>query len=103
MVRSGNLTITRHRLSVTGNCTMKWGRCKRPENRPYVESQVRPHKTGLEHDFSSDLLDKPVDTAYGPYADNFPEAQHKYGLFQPIRTELERLKAEKDKIQDKAR
>jgi thiosulfate dehydrogenase len=82
---------------------MKWGRCKRPENRPYVESQVRPHKTGLEHDFSSDLLDKPVDTAYGPYADNFPEAQHKYGLFQPIRTELERLKAEKDKIQDKAR
>ena len=103
MARSGNLTITRHRIPVTGNRTMKWGRCKRPENRPYVESQVRPHKTGLEHDFSSDLLDKPVDTAYGPYADNFPEAQHKYGLFQPIRTELERLKAEKDKIQDKAR
>ncbi len=52
---------------------MKWGRCKRPENRPYIESQVRPHKAGLDRDFSSDLLDKPVDTAYGPYADSFPE------------------------------
>ncbi len=65
MARSGNLTITRHRISVTGNCTMKWGRCKRPENRPYVESEVRPHKAGLDRDFSSDLLDKPVDAAYG--------------------------------------
>jgi thiosulfate dehydrogenase len=43
------------------------------------------------------LLDKPVDAAYGPYADRFPEAQHKYGPFAPIRAELERLKAEKDK------
>ena len=39
----------------------------------YVESQARPHKAGLEHDFSSDLLDKPVDAAYGPYADVFPK------------------------------
>jgi len=103
MARNGNLTITRHRISVTGNCTMKWGRCKRPENRPYVESQVRPHKVGLDRDFSSDLLDKPVNTAYGPYADGFPEEQHKYGPFAPIRAEIARLKAEKDKTQDKAR
>jgi len=103
MARSGNLTITRHRISVTGNCTMKWGRCKRPENRPYVESQVRPHKAGLEHDFFSDLLDKPVDTAYGPYADHFSEAQHKYGPFAPIRAELDRRKSARDKTQDKAR
>ena len=61
----------------------------------YVEQQARPHKAGLEHDFSSDLLDKPVDTAYGPYADGFPEEQHKYGPFAPIRAEIERLKGEK--------
>ena len=58
---------------------MKWGRCKRPENRPYVGSQVRPHKAGLEHDFSSDLLDKPVDTAYGPYADGFRKSNINMG------------------------
>jgi thiosulfate dehydrogenase len=43
------------------------------------------------------LLDKPVDTAYGPYADGFSEEQHKYGPFQPIRDEVARLKAEQDK------
>ncbi len=63
----------------------------------YVELQVRPHKSGLENDFLPDLLDKPVDAAYGPYADHFSEAQHKYGPFQPIRAEIERLKADKDK------
>lgn len=63
----------------------------------YVESKARPHKAGLEQDFSSDLLDKPVDAAYGPYADHFPERQHKYGPFGPIRAEIERLKVEKEK------
>ncbi|HUZ90890.1 MAG TPA: hypothetical protein VMU78_03165 [Methylocella sp.] len=64
---------------------------------------MRPHKAGLDRDFSSDLLDKPVDAAYGPYADGFQEEQHKCGPFAPIRAEIERLKAEKDKTQDKAR
>ncbi len=59
----------------------------------FVESQPRPHKAGLDQDFSADLLDKPVDTAYGPYADSFPEAQHKYGPYAPIRAELAHLKA----------
>jgi hypothetical protein len=40
MARSGNLTITRQRIPVTGNCAMKWGRYKRPENQPYVEEQA---------------------------------------------------------------
>jgi thiosulfate dehydrogenase len=66
----------------------------------YVEQQARPHKSGLEHDFSDDLLNKPVDAAYGPYADQFPEAQHKYGPFAPIRAELARLKAEEKRSQD---
>lgn len=60
----------------------------------FVESQERPRKTGLDKDFSGDLLDKPVDAPYGPYADKFPQAQHKYGPFAPIRAELARLKAE---------
>ncbi len=57
-------------------------------------SQPRPHKAGLERDFP-DLLQKPVDTPYGPYADGFSAAQHKYGPFAPIRASLARLKAEK--------
>jgi thiosulfate dehydrogenase len=55
-------------------------------------SQPRPHKAGLEHDFP-DLLQKPEDTPYGPYADGFSEQQHKYGPFGPIREALARLRA----------
>jgi len=60
----------------------------------YVESQPRPRKAGLDKDFP-DLLEKPVDTPYGPYADGFSEQQHKYGPFAPIRAEIARLKAQK--------
>ncbi len=59
----------------------------------YVELQPRPTKSGLARDFSTDLLAKPVDAPYGPYADHFPETQHKYGPFMPIRAEIARLKA----------
>ena len=45
----------------------------------YVVSKPRPAKAGLDKDFP-DLLQKPVDAPYGPYADNFTELQHKYGL-----------------------
>ena len=58
----------------------------------YVLSQPRPHKAGLEKDFP-DLLAKPIDAPYGPYAGTFSEAQHKYGPFAPIRAEIEKLKA----------
>ncbi|WP_036259339.1 c-type cytochrome [Methylocapsa aurea] len=68
----------------------------------YVESQSRPAKSGLAHDFAN-LLDKPVDAAYGPYADSFSEAQHKYGPFAPIRAEIARLKAEKKLIPNETR
>ena len=60
----------------------------------YVVSRPRPHKAGLEKDFP-DLLEKPVDAPYGPYADGFSEQQHKYGPFPPIRAAIARLKAEK--------
>jgi thiosulfate dehydrogenase len=59
----------------------------------YVVSQPRPNRPGLDHDFS-DLLQKPVDAPFGPYADAFSEQQHKYGPFAPIRTAIERLKRE---------
>jgi thiosulfate dehydrogenase len=57
----------------------------------YFLSQPRPHKAGLERDYP-DLLQKPVDTPYGPYADGFPEQQHKYGPFAPVRAALAQLK-----------
>lgn len=58
----------------------------------YVLSQPRPHRAGLEKDFP-DLLAKPVDAPYGPYADGFTEKQHKYGPFAPIVAAIKRLKA----------
>ncbi|QBR71205.1 cystathionine gamma-synthase [Beijerinckiaceae bacterium] len=67
----------------------------------YVESQARPHKSGLDKDFAEDLLDKPIDAPYGPYADNFSEEQHKYGPYGPIRAEIARLKGLKDKAPGK--
>jgi len=57
----------------------------------FMISKPRPHKAGLEHDYP-DLLQKPVDTPYGPYADGFSEQQHKYGPFGPIREALARLR-----------
>jgi thiosulfate dehydrogenase len=60
----------------------------------YMLSQPRPQKSGLANDFP-DLLNKPVDTPYGPYADTFSATQHKYGPFAPIRAAIERLKAGK--------
>ena len=50
----------------------------------YVEAQPRPHKPDLDRDFP-DRREKPVDTAYGPYADAFSANQHKFGPFAPIR------------------
>jgi thiosulfate dehydrogenase len=58
----------------------------------HLVSQPRPHKEGLARDYP-DLLQKPVDTPYGPYADGFGEQQHKYGPFAPIREFVLRLKA----------
>ena len=61
----------------------------------YVLSQPRPRKAGLEHDFPNLLL-KPIDAPYGPYADKFSKAQHKYGPFAPIRAAIARLKPAKE-------
>jgi len=59
----------------------------------YMLSQPRPHKASLDKDFP-DLLEKPVDAPYGPYADGFSVQQHKLGPFGPIRAAIAPLKAE---------
>lgn len=53
----------------------------------FVNSQPRPHKD--QSGDWKDLRQKPIDFPFGPYADSFPEKQHKYGPFRPI---LESLK-----------
>jgi len=49
----------------------------------YINSFPRPEKANKEADFPDRKL-KPVSTPYGPWADDFPPEQHKYGPFQPI-------------------
>jgi thiosulfate dehydrogenase len=63
----------------------------------FVVSQPRPALAGVDKDFP-DLLSKPVDTSYGPYADGFSATQHKYGPYAPIRAAVARLKAEKGSV-----
>ncbi|WP_339923204.1 c-type cytochrome [uncultured Cyclobacterium sp.] len=48
----------------------------------YVNSMSRPSKD-LSGDWP-DISKKPMDHPFGPYSDDFPETQHKYGPFQPI-------------------
>lgn len=48
----------------------------------FVNSRPRP-AMNLSADWP-DISKKPVDHPFGPYADSFTEAQHKYGPFGPI-------------------
>ncbi len=48
----------------------------------YVNTRPRP-PMDLSKDWP-DIAKKPVDHPFGPYKDNFPEHQHKYGPFAPI-------------------
>ena len=48
----------------------------------YVNSMPRPEKD-LSGDWP-DISKKPFDHPFGPYADEFPEVQHKFGPFGPI-------------------
>lgn len=58
----------------------------------YFISRDRPRKSNLDRDFPI-LLEKPVDTPYGPYADGFGQEQHTFGPFAPIRARVEELAA----------
>lgn len=48
----------------------------------FVNSQPRPHLD--QRGDWPDVSKKPFDAPFGPYADSFPQRQHKYGPFQPI-------------------
>jgi thiosulfate dehydrogenase len=58
----------------------------------YINSKERPAKANLDKDFPR-LLQKPVDTPYGPYADGIDPKQHKFGPFGPIRAKVRELNA----------
>ncbi len=62
-------------------------------------SKPRPHRAGLEQDFP-DLLKKPIDAPYGPYADGFSEEQHKYGPYGPIREKLKEIEKQKTDVRN---
>ena len=49
----------------------------------YINAQPRPAMANLERDYPK-RSDKPIDSPYGPYADPFPQEQHKFGPFKPI-------------------
>jgi thiosulfate dehydrogenase len=49
----------------------------------FINSQPRPHK--YQNTDCKFLSKKPIDSPFGPYADNFSEKQHKYGPFKPIK------------------
>lgn len=49
----------------------------------FINSQPRPGHRFLAEDWP-DVSKKNFDHPFGPYADPFPEQQHKYGPFQPI-------------------
>ena len=49
----------------------------------YVNSQPRPHKDQSKDWPKYDK--KPIDFAFGPFADSFSEQQHKYGPYKPIK------------------
>ena len=57
----------------------------------YINSHPRPIKSNLAVDYP-DRTKKPIDSPYPPYADDFPQEQHQYGPFQPIREYYENLK-----------
>ncbi|MBM2812787.1 MAG: cytochrome c family protein, partial [Chloroflexi bacterium] len=57
----------------------------------FVNSKPRPEMPNLENDYP-DRSVKPIDNGYGPYADPFPQDQHKYGPFQPIEQYYKALK-----------
>jgi thiosulfate dehydrogenase len=52
----------------------------------YVCSQPRP-AFDISKDWP-DLKKKPIDMPFGPYADSFPQMQHKYGPYKPIKSAL---------------
>jgi len=60
----------------------------------FINSKPRPAMANLDKDYP-DRSAKPIDNGYGPFADPFPEDQHKYGPFAPIEAYYKALKKSK--------
>lgn len=58
----------------------------------YINAQPRPMMSNLERDYP-DRSTKPVDNAYGPFADPFSLEQHRFGPFRPIEEYYKQAKA----------
>src|ERR1700731_3978056 len=61
------------------------------------QSAEGPQKADLARDYPI-LLQKPVDSPYGPYADDFSPQQHKYGPFGPIRAKVKELQGQSTRV-----
>jgi thiosulfate dehydrogenase len=61
----------------------------------FVNSQPRPKHPFLKTDFPK-IDGKPFDHPFGPFADTFPEIQHKFGPFQPIVDFQKKMKEQKE-------
>jgi len=57
----------------------------------YINSKPRPRMADLDRDYP-DRSTKPIDGPYGPYADDFPIEQHRFGPFPPIEQYYKSLK-----------
>jgi len=57
----------------------------------FINNNPRPQMPNLEQDYP-DKSTKPVDNPYGPYADDFPVEQHRFGPFPPIEAHYKALK-----------
>jgi len=57
----------------------------------YINSKPRPQMADLDRDYP-DRSTKPIDGPYGPYADDFPIEQHRFGPFPPIEQYYRSLK-----------
>jgi thiosulfate dehydrogenase len=60
----------------------------------FINSQPRPEMPELDKDYP-DKSAKPIDNPYGPFVDEFPLDQHKYGPFPPIDAYYKGLKKTK--------
>jgi thiosulfate dehydrogenase len=57
----------------------------------FINSKPRPQMAHLDRDYP-DRATKPIDGPYGPYADDFPIEQHRFGPFAPIEQYYKSLK-----------
>jgi thiosulfate dehydrogenase len=57
----------------------------------YINAKPRPQMANLDRDYP-DRSTKPIDGPYGPYADDFPIEQHRFGPFPPIEQYYRSLK-----------